>query len=317
MAEAKKTKPKAKDEDQAKEAKAEQVTEAKAEDKPVKKTVAKAGKRSQKAIEAEEAKAAKQERKAEIKAEETVKPEPKKQAPRVKKYSKHQKAVRELLEAGKYYSLDEAVELLPKISKVKFDATAEVHIRLGIDPRQADQQFRSSVVLPAGSGKSVKVAVLADESKSAEAKKVGADLVGAEEILAAIAKGKFDFDVLVATPDQMASLGKHAKALGPKGLMPSPKSGTVSADPAAAVEQIKAGRLELKNDAGGIIHAAVGKLSFKPDQLRSNLAATISTVSTNKPSGVKGTFIKSISVSATMSPGINLDVNSTVSDSKK
>lgn len=293
-------------------------TETQEAEKPeAKKSVAKAGKRSKKAVEAEEEKAAKEERKAEAKEVEAPKPAPKKQKPRVKRYSKNQKAARELLEAGKHYSLDETVELLPKISKVKFDATVEVHIRLGIDPRQADQQFRSNVVLPAGSGKKVRVAVLADEKKSEAAKKAGADLVGADSILAAIAKSKFDFDVLVATPDQMAALGKHAKVLGPKGLMPSPKSGTVSADPAAAVEQIKAGRLELKNDAGGIIHAGVGKLSFKPDKLRSNLAAAITTVASNKPSGVKGTFIKSISVSTTMSPGINLDVNSAIADSKK
>lgn len=277
-----------------------------AEEKPAKKTSAKAGKRSAKAAkEAEEAEA-KEERKAEA-AEKVDTPKPKAK-PRVKKYSKNQKAMREAIDFDKLYALDEAVALIQKISTVKFDPTLELHIRLDIDPRQADQTVRASTALPAGSGKTVRVAVLsADDKKAKAAAEAGADVTDSEQLLADIAKGTLDFDVLVATPDTMAQLGRHAKTLGPKGLMPSPKSGTVTADPATAVKEIKQGRLEIKNDANGIIHAAVGKLSFKAEDLIANSRAVLQCVQTNRPSGVKGTYVKSITVAATMTPGVKLD----------
>lgn len=321
MTEAKKTKakPKSKEAKTQKSAVSEgQVDLLEEEPKTEAKTeVAKAGKRSKKAIKEEAEKVAKQARKTKVKEEEATKPVVKKQVPRVKRYSKNQAAARKLLEVGKLYSIEEAVDLIPKISKVKFDATCEIHVRLGIDPKQADQQFRANVVLPSGSGKSYRVAVLAGEQKSAEAKKAGADIIGADDILANITKSKFDFDVLIAAPDQMVTLGKHAKVLGPKGLMPSPKSGTVTADPALAVSEIKKGRLELRSDANGIVHAGIGKLSFKREDLLSNIKAALITISKNKPSGVKGTYIKSIYLTATMSPSIALDANQAIIDSKK
>lgn len=273
---------------------------------PTKKSTTKAGKRSAKAVKEAEAEAEKKARKVENSAKEDT-PKPK-QKPRVKKYSKKQKAMREEIDFNKLYTTEEAVTLVKKINQAKFDPTFEVHVRLGIDPRQADQMLRASTVLPAGTGKSVRIAVLtSDEKKAKAAKEAGADLTNSEDLLTAISKGSFEFDVLVATPDMMPQLGRHAKTLGPKGLMPSPKSGTVSADPATAVGEIKKGRLEIKNDANGIVHAAVGKLSFKDEDLLVNLKAVLNCVQTNRPSGVKGTYVKSISVSATMTPGIKLD----------
>lgn len=284
-----------------------EAVEETAEEKPAKKAAtAKAGKRSAKAAkEAEEAEA-KEERKAEA-AEKADTPKPKAK-PRVKKYSKNQKAMREAIDFERLYSLDEAVALVQKISTAKFDPTLELHIRLDIDPRQADQTLRASTALPAGSGKTVRVAVLtADDKKAKAAAEAGADVTDSEQLLADISKGTLDFDVLVATPDTMAQLGRHAKTLGPKGLMPSPKSGTVTADPATAVKEIKQGRLEIKNDANGIIHAAVGKLSFKAEDLIANSRAVLQCVQTNRPTGVKGTYVKSITVAATMTPGVKLD----------
>lgn len=277
-----------------------------AEETTDKKATAKAGKRSAKAVKEAEEEAEKEARKAEAASKaETPKPKPK---PRVKKYSKKQKAMREAIDFTKLYTAEEAVTLVKEISQAKFDPTLEVHVRLDIDPRQADQMLRASTVLPAGTGKAVRVAVLtSDEKKAATAKEAGAELTNSEDLLTAISKGSFDFDILVATPDMMPQLGRHAKTLGPKGLMPSPKSGTVSADPANAVGEIKKGRLEIKNDANGIVHAAVGKLSFKDEDLLVNLKAVLNCVQANRPSGVKGTYVKSISVSATMTPGVKLD----------
>lgn len=277
------------------------------EDKASKSTT-KAGKHSAKALKEAEELAEKEARK-ESKAELEAAPKPK-QKPRIKTYSKKQKAARELITKDKLYSLEEAIELIPKLSQTKFDASVEVHITLGIDPRQADQQFRQSVILPSGTGKQVRVAVLTDAKNAKAAGEAGADLVDSEKILADIAKSKFDFDILVATPDQMAVLGRHAKALGPKGLMPSPKSGTVTSDPVKAVSEIKKGRLDVKNDANGIVHVAFGKVSFKPADLQANAQAVVSSVVSNRPTGVKGIYIKSAYITATMSPSIKLDVAS-------
>ena len=183
-----------------------------------------------------------------------------------------------------------------------------MHARLEIDPRQSDQQLRASTPLPAGSGKEVKVAVLTGDAKKAEAaKKAGAFQTNSEDLLESISKGTFDFEVLVATPDMMVQLGRHAKVLGPKGLMPSPKSGTVTADPATAVDEIKKGRLEVKNDANGIVHAPVGKLSFKKDDLVANCRAVLSTIQSSRPSGVKGGYVRSLTMAATMTPGIKIN----------
>ena len=296
MAEEKKTK---------KEEVVEELVEAK---KSVEKTT-KAGKNSAKA-KAEVA--VKEEKKAKKANNNTdiLEEKPKKvQKPRVIRYSKNQKAARELLEKGKLYTIKEAVALLPNLSKTKFDATAEVHVSLDIDPRQADQNLRTSVALPAGSGKTVKVAVVAGEKDSAAAKKAGADKTDSEQILSQLNKGKFDFDVLIATPEKMAELGKFAKVLGPKGLMPSPKSGTVTNTPASVVEEIKKGRAEIKNDAQGIVHSAFGKLSFKQEDLEKNLTAVLKSIKSNKPAGVKGVYVKSIFVTSTMSPSIKLDTS--------
>lgn len=287
---------------------AEETAEAK------KATTTKAGKHSAKALREAEELAEKEARK-EAAAEADDMPKPK-QKPRIKTYTKKQKAARELVDKDKLYTLEEAVELMPKLSQTKFDASVELHIALGIDPRQADQQFRMGVVLPSGTGKDVRVAVLADPKLADAAKTAGADLTDGEQIMADIEKGKFDFDILVATPAQMATLGRHAKALGPKGLMPSPKSGTVTADPAKAVSEIKKGRLDLKNDANGIIHVACGKVSFKPADLLANAKEVANSVIHNRPSGVKGVYVKSIYMTATMSPSVKIDPSSVSGDKK-
>ncbi len=298
------------------------VAEATAEVEELKKApaktakVTKAGKLSKKAQDEEAAKAAKEAKKANKAAADEDKPKVV-QKPRVKKYTKAQKASLELLEKDKLYGLKEALELLPKISKVKFDATAELHVALNIDPRQADQMVRSSVALPAGTGKTVRVAVIASDKDAEAAKKAGADSVDAAQILADIAKGKLDFDVLIATPDQMANLGKHAKVLGPKGLMPSPKSGTVTPKPAEAVAEIKKGRAELKNDPSGIVHVAFGKLSFKPADLLSNAKAAVAGLAQAKPTGVKGTFIRSMYITSSMSPSIKLDPTEAMKEARE
>ncbi len=284
-----------------------EVTTEEVVDQPAKKeATAKAGKRSAKATKEAEAEAEKEARKA-AQAEASEKPKVI-QKPRVKKYSKNQTAMRAAIEKSKFYTAEEAIALLQKISTSKFDPTLEVHVRLDIDPRQADQIIRASTSLPAGSGKTISVAVLTgDEKKATAAAKAGADATDSEKILEAITKGILDFDVLVATPDMMPQLGRHAKVLGPKGLMPSPKSGTVSADPAKAVVEIKQGRLEIKNDATGIVHAAVGKLSFKTDDLVKNTKAVLHCISANRPSGVKGTYVKSVALSASMTPSVKID----------
>lgn len=286
----------------------EETTEAK------KAATTKAGKHSAKALREAEELAEKEARK-EAAAETDDAPKPK-QKPRVKTYTKKQKSARELVDKDKLYTLEEAVELMPKLSQTKFDASVELHIALGIDPRQADQQFRMGVVLPSGTGKAVRVAVLAEPKLAEAAKAAGANVVDSEQIMADIEKGKFDFDILVATPAQMATLGRQAKALGPKGLMPSPKSGTVTADPAKAVSEIKKGRLDLKNDANGIIHVACGKVSFKPADLLANAKEVASSVVHNRPSGVKGVYVKSIYMTATMSPSVKIDPSSVSGDKK-
>lgn len=272
---------------------------------------AKAGKRSAKAIAETEEKEAKEERKAANKeADAESKP---KQIQRVTtKLDRSAKGYRksaELIEKGKAYNLKEALDLVTKTTHVKFDATVELHVRLGVDPRQADQNLRDTIVLPAGSGKAVRVAVFADDANVAAAKKAGADIAAGEEFLQQLDKGKFDFDILVATPQMMAKLGKYARVLGPKGLMPNPKSGTVTTDVAKAVTEAKAGRVEYRVDSTGIIHVGVGKVSFGADKLGQNVKALFSSIKGNKPSSIKGAYVISVYLATTMGPSIKIDTS--------
>lgn len=212
-----------------------------------------------------------------------------------------------LVDKSKLYMLPEAAELLKKVAKAKFDESVELHIRLGIDPKQSDQIVRGTVSLPHGIGKDRKVAVIAKGEKQKEAKDAGADLVGGDDLIEEISKGMLDFDILVATPDIMKDLSKVAKILGPKGLMPNPKSGTVTFEIGATVKELKKGRVEYKNDGYGIIHCAVGKVSFDTNKLVDNIKVLFEAVSKAKPSSSKGQYIKSVSISSTMGPGIYVD----------
>lgn len=275
--------------------------------------LAKSGKRSAKAIAEAEEKQSKEERKAakkEAELEEDAKP---KQAQntttRLERRGKGYRKSAEQIEDGKVYSLVEALELAAKTSHVKFDASVELHVRLNVDPRQADQNIRDMVVLPAGTGKSIKVAVFADADGVAAAKKVGADIAAEDEFLQQLDKGTIDFDVLISTPTNMAKLGKYARLLGPKGLMPNPKSGTVTTDVAKAVKDAKAGRVEYRVDSTGIIHLGVGKVSFGADKLMQNTRAVLSSVKGNKPSSIKGAFVRSMYVTTSMGPSIQVETS--------
>jgi large subunit ribosomal protein L1 len=215
-----------------------------------------------------------------------------------------------LLEADRRYELTEAAELLPQLSTVKFDATVEAHLRLGVDPRHADQLVRGTVVLPHGTGRSSRVIVFAQGEKAQEALRGGADEVGGEDLVKRIDEGWFEFDVAIATPDMMGMVGKLGKKLGPRGLMPNPKSGTVTFDIERAVSEIKSGRIEFKVDRAGIVHAPVGKASFTPDQLRANVATLVDAVNRAKPTGAKGTYMRTLTLTPTMGPGVRVDIPS-------
>lgn len=276
----------------------------------------KAGKRSAKAQrEAEEEEArlkAKEEHKAEEHSDEPKKP--KRSVPNpLHQHGKKYRAAAKLVEPGKAYGLDEALELARKTASTKFDSSVEMHVNLGVDPRQADQMVRASVVLPHGTGKIIRVAVYADGKAAEDAKAAGADLIGTDKLIEQIEKGKLDFDMLVATPAGMASLGKVAKVLGPRGLMPNPKSGTVTPDVAKAVKEAKAGKVEFRIDKQGIIHQAVGKVSFTPENLRENVVAFLSAVMKAKPAAAKGTYVKALSTTTSMGPGIKIDSAATIS----
>jgi len=212
-----------------------------------------------------------------------------------------------LVESGKDYSLDDAVNLIKKTATAKFDESVEIAVNLGVDPRQADQVVRGTVSLPHGIGKEVKVLVLAKGDKEREGKESGADYVGFDEYIKKIQEGWLDFDVIVATPDVMGEVGKLGKILGPRGLMPNPKSGTVTFDVAKAVKEVKAGKIEFRVDKNGIIHVAVGKASFDSLKIRDNVVAFMDTVFRLKPAGSKGQYIKRVTLSNTMGPGINVD----------
>lgn len=209
----------------------------------------------------------------------------------------------------KTYAPKEAVELVKSLSKRKFDETVEVALNLNVNATKSDQQVRSSFTLPHGTGKTKKILVVT-KTMAEEAKKAGADYVGAEEMIEKIQKENwFDFDVIVATPEMMVALGKIGKVLGPKGLMPNPKSGTVTTNVTSAIESIKKGMIEYRTDSYGNVHAIIGKVSFDAKKLEENLVAFVNEVIKNKPSGVKGTFVKNITISSTMGPGVKLDLN--------
>ena len=219
---------------------------------------------------------------------------------------KYQDSVK-LIETGKLYDPDEAINLALKTAKGNFNETLEVSVRLGVDPRQADQQVRGAVVLPHGTGKTVRVLVICKADKAAEAEAAGADYVGAEDMVAKIQGGWFDFDVVVATPDMMGQVGRLGRVLGPKGLMPSPKAGTVTMNVTQAIHDIKAGKVEYRVDKTAIIHCPVGKASFEEQKLVENLKTLMEAIIKAKPAAAKGTYIRSAVISSTMGPGIKLN----------
>ncbi len=215
-----------------------------------------------------------------------------------------------LIDKSKKYSVDEAIDLVKKTSFVKFDATVEAAFRLNLDPRKAEQNLRGAIVLPHGTGKVSRVVVIAQGEKAKEAEAAGADFVGAADIIQKISGGWFDFDVMVATPDMMGQLGKLGRVLGPKGLMPNPKTGTVTMDVAKAVQEIKNGKIEYRVDKVGNIHAPIGRISFTAEQLRENVKTLFEQLNRIKPTTVKGTYMKNITVTSSMGPGVHVDESS-------
>lgn len=224
-----------------------------------------------------------------------------------KKLSRRLKAALEKIEDRAYEPL-EAINLMKETATAKFDETAEVHIRLGIDPKYTDQQLRTTVSLPKGTGQEVRVAVIARGEKVTEAQEAGADLAGSEELIEEIQKGMMDFDTLIATPDMMPKVARLGRLLGPRGLMPSPKGGTVTADLQNAIKAFKAGKLEFRADRTGIVHVMFGKVSFASEDLLVNLKALQETVDRNRPSGAKGRYWRSINISSTMGPSVEVDI---------
>lgn len=300
-------------EDQIVNAEVAEVVEAK--DEVSTKSTAKAGKRSAKAVAEAEAKSEKEDRKEAIAAGELEEDKPKQPViptrSRLERSGKKFRAASEQVETGKAYGINEAVAIAKKTSTTKFDATVELHIRLGVDPRHADQNIRDNLVLPAGTGKKIKVAVLADVDDAEAAKKAGADIAGLDDILKDLDKGTINFDTLIATPSQMSKLGKYARVLGPRGLMPNPKSGTVTTDVAHAVKQAKAGRVEYRVDSTGIVHLGIGKVSFSEAQLIENVQAVFTSIKGNKPNSLKGNYFKAIHMTSTMGPSIVIDIAAT------
>lgn len=228
------------------------------------------------------------------------------------KKGKKYEQVAKLVDASKLYPLEEAVGLVKQVSFSTFDGTVEAHIRLGIDPRQADQQVRSTVTLPAGTGRSVRVLAFAQGEKVAEAEEAGADYVGGAEYAKQIQDGWLDFDAVIATPDMMGQVGRLGRILGPRGLMPSPRTGTVTFDLGPAIREIKAGRVEFRADRTGLLHVPVGKVSFSEDALLTNLTALMANVNAARPSGAKGQFVRSITLAPTMGPGVQVDVGAAI-----
>jgi large subunit ribosomal protein L1 len=224
------------------------------------------------------------------------------------KLTKKQKAQAGSVDREKFYGVDEALQLVKQNATAKFDETVEVALNLGVDPRHADQMVRGVVNLPKGTGKTVRVAVFAKGAKADEARTAGADIVGAEDLMETIQGGQIDFDRVIATPDMMGVVGRLGKVLGPKGLMPNPKLGTVTMDVAKAVNDAKSGQVEFRVEKAGIVHAGIGKASFSQDDLAENFRAFMDAIIRNKPSGAKGKFIKKVSVTSTMGPGVKVDL---------
>ena len=214
------------------------------------------------------------------------------------------------VDKNKFYSLKEASQLVKEINCTKFDSSVDLHIRLGVDPKKADQQVRGTVSLPHGTGKTKKVLVLCTPDKEAAAKEAGADYVGLDEFVAKIESGWVDMDVIIATPAVMPKIGKLGKVLGPRNLMPNPKTGTVTNDVAAAVNEVKGGKIAFKVDKAGIVHASIGRVSFSADKIAENSAELINAIIKLKPSAAKGTYLKAVSMASTMSPGIALETKS-------
>lgn len=278
-------------------------------------TTAKAGKRSEKALKAAEEKAEKEARK-EVgdtspqsdEAEAQVKKGP---APKVRplaeRRGKNYRKVAEKVNSSQVYPLADAVKLATETNPSKFDASVEVHVRLGVDPRQADQNIRATVSLPHGTGKTLRVAVFAPETEHAAAKKAGADTIGDDDFLKKLDKEQLDFDVLVATPQYMPKLGKYARLLGPRGLMPNPKSGTVATNIEKAVTDAKGGKVEYRVDKQAIVHLAIGKVSFGTDKLLDNANAFFDSLKSQKPSSLKGSYVKTIGISTSQGPGIKVE----------
>lgn len=277
-----------------------QETEAVAEEK-----FAKAGKRSKKHVEEVKAEAERQARKAEAAAapEKVSGPKPVTRS-RLERRGKNYREAYAKIEKGKAYSLKEAVELAIATSPVKFDATLEMHFRLGVDPRQADQNIRSTVTLPAGTGKDIRVAVFAPLDVCKTAKAAGAEIAEDEEFTKRLEKEQLDFDVLISTPQYMPKLGKFARLLGPKGLMPNPKAGTVTTDIEKAVKEAKAGKIEYRIDKQAIVHVGLGKVSFGADKLMENINAFTESLKSQKPASIKGQYVKSVYMTTSMGPSI-------------
>lgn len=223
------------------------------------------------------------------------------------KLSKRQRFINQMLEPGKTYQIDEAVGLLEKVSKVKFKESIDIAVNLGVDPRKSDQVVRGASVLPNGTGKTVRVAVFCQGANAEHARKAGADLVGMDDLAEIIQGGQLNFDVVIASPDAMRVVGKLGQILGPRGLMPNPKVGTVTTDIASAVKNAKSGQVRFRTDKTGIVHCSIGQIGFTPEAIRENIEALLAELRKLKPSTSKGTYIKKITVSSTMGPGLTLD----------
>jgi large subunit ribosomal protein L1 len=226
---------------------------------------------------------------------------------KAKALPKRIKAVRAKVDRSRTYSVDEALDLVKQTATAKFDESVDIAVNLGVDAKKSDQTVRGSVVLPAGTGKQVRVAVFAQGERAEAAKAAGADIIGFDDLAARIKEGFLDFDVVIASPDAMRVVGQLGQILGPRGLMPNPKVGTVSPDVAQAVRNAKAGQVQYRTDKAGIVHATIGRASFTPDQLKTNFSALIEALNKARPSGVKGVYMKKISVSSTMGAGVRVD----------
>ena len=304
-----------------KEAKLEATEEVKAVETPeteapveTEEKFAKAGKKSKKHVEEVKAEEERQARKAETKkAEKEAAEKPKGEAPKVRplieRRGKKYQAAAKKIDRTKTYSLEDALKLAVETNPAKFDATVEAHVRLGVDPRQADQNIRTTVVLPNGNGKTVKVAVFAPLDEAKKAKAAGADIAEDEEFLKQLDKGEINFDVLISTPQYMPKLGKYARVLGPKGLMPNPKAGTVTTDIEKAVKEAKAGKVEYRVDKQSIVHIGLGKTNFDQKALLENATVFFDSLKAQKPASIKGSFVKSVYITTTMGPSIQVENN--------